>query len=388
MKKKLNFSIILFIILLPFFKTDYIVYAYPKLNNIINIFKIISIMLILIIILKSRYVSKKMILLLAFMLSIILPTIIYSGDMITATDYCISIFCLACLMDFYKKDERFLSTLLLCFEIVIYINLITMIVKPNGLYSTGTIYTGIATQNWFLGFKNTMIMTLLPAYVVSGLYKNITNRKKRYYCLNIAIFISSVLSTSSTTIVGMFVLYFFECLKLPEKYYKFLNIANYMKTFLILFVSIVILRMQYLFSFLLVDILHKDLTFTNRTNLWDITINQILKNPVFGHGWANDSTRHLMYNSQTVITAHNQVLEYLYLGGFLCLIILALLYICSKREIKDKYGDKNIQLISLSFFTFLIISLTEVFLDPLMIIVFLSFVFSKNYILEEKNEKY
>ena len=81
-------------------------------------------------------------------------------------------------------------------------------------------------------------------------------------------------------------------------------------------------------------------------------------------------------NSQTVMTAHNQFLEYLYLGGIICIAFIVILYVISKKEIKNYYRDKNVQLTSLAFFTFLIISLTEVFLNPLMFIVFLKLDFT------------
>ncbi|MCO4472273.1 hypothetical protein Si131_00514 [Streptococcus infantarius subsp. infantarius] len=89
-----------------------------------------------------------------------------------------------------------------------------------------------------------------------------------------------------------------------------------------------------------------------------------------------------MYNSETVITAHNQYLEFLYLGGFLILFLFFTFLVVINIELKPYFYDKNVQIISTGFFVLQILGLTEVFLNPLMILVYVFLVYSKYFIIE------
>ena len=76
---------------------------------------------------------------------------------------------------------------------------------------------------------------------------------------------------------------------------------------IVIFVSIVFLRLQEVFSYLIVNILGKDLTFTGRTVIWDYYINEIKNSWVIGYG--------VGYNPYKGLFAHN---------GFLDLMIIAM----------------------------------------------------------------
>ncbi|MFR3202482.1 MAG: O-antigen ligase family protein [[Clostridium] leptum] len=65
---------------------------------------------------------------------------------------------------------------------------------------------------------------------------------------------------------------------------KLFNFRNYLILNILLFFVIVIFRMQNLFAFLIEDILHKNLTLTGRTVIWDRTLELIGEKPILGHG--------------------------------------------------------------------------------------------------------
>lgn len=381
--KNLNFSFLYFLILIPFFKTDFLA-RFQLVSILFDFLKISSIGFIILTAWKRKYLSKKMQLLFIFGLTIIIPTVIYHGDKGAVFNYFISLWCLSYLVDMLNKKEKFLSTLLFIFEIFIYINFITMLLYPSGMYSTGTIYTGVAYQNWFLGFKNILICYFLPAYIISYLYMNITGKKVRTIILTIVILISTLISGSTTTLIGITILLFFSIFKFFQKKYKLFNFKNYIISTVILFFSIIIFRLQNLFEFLIVDILNKDLTFTHRTELWDITLKEILNNPIIGHGWQISNARHLMYNSSTIITAHNQILEYMYLGGIITIISLLIILKVANKDLKKYYSDKNIQIISLGFFIYQILNLTEVYLNPIILLLLIFPVFGDKFVITNK----
>ncbi len=378
--KKLNFSFLYFLILIPFFKTDFLA-RFQLVSTLFNFLKILSIGFIILTVCKRKYLSKKMLLLFAFGLTIIIPTVLYNGDKAAMLNYFISFWCLSYLVDTLNQKEKFLGTLLFIFEIFIYINFITMLFYPSGMYSTGTISNGIAYQNWFLGFKNILVCYFLPAYIISYLYMNITGNKTRTFFLTIVIFVSTLISGSTTTLVGITILLLFSVFSFLQKQYKIFNFKNYFITIIILFFCIVICRFQNLFEFLIVDILNKDLTFTNRTELWDITLDAIANKPIIGHGWESTDLRHLMYNSSTIITAHNQILEYMYLGGIIAITVLFIIINIANNDLKKYYKDKNIQIISLGFFIYQILNLTEVYLNPIILLLLIFAVFGDRFVI-------
>lgn len=385
--KKINFSLLYFFVLLPFFKTDYITNQLPKIAAILNLLKIISIGFVLFLVIKNRYISKQFQIMLLFSLSVIIPTIIYRGDTVTCLAYYSSMLSIAYLIEHYKTNTKFLGTFLTCYKMLIYANFISMLVFPDGMYTTGTIYAGAATENWLLGFKNVMIVYFLPAYIISSIYKNLTLKRTGHIILTMVILLSTILSKSATSIIGVTVLLIFDYFVEKKKFWKYLNLKTYYLTSIIIFVSILFFKVQNIFQGLFLNIFGKDSTFSNRTNLWDITLKEIARRPIFGNGWQFLEQRHLMYNSKTIITAHNQYLEYLYLGGVVCITLYFLLIIITDKKIKRRYKDKNIQVITLGFFVLQIINMTEVYLNPLAMIPLIMLIYSKNYILGCQNEK-
>lgn len=383
MKIKINFSFLFFCVLIPFFKTDYITNSFSIISNVFDFFKFLSVVSIIGFFLWNRRISKEFFLFMIFFAILILMTVIYHGDLKACVTYSVSCLSITYLIDSFKLNRKFISTLLFCFELVIYINFLTMLCFPKGMYSTGTLFTGIAFQNWFMGFKNVMVTYFLPAFIISNIYKNLTGNFKRHFFLVITILISTFLSGSTTTLIGIIILVIIEYLiSVYDNIWKYLNLTNYIYLSVFLFVLVVLLRVQEKFQYLFVTLLNKDATFSNRTNLWDVTIQEFFNKPFLGHGWQNTAVRHIMYNSETVITAHNQYLEFLYLGGFLILFLFFTFLVVINIELKPYFYDKNVQIISTGFFVLQILGLTEVFLNPLMILVYVFLVYSKYFIIE------
>lgn len=385
-----NKVLMYFIILFPFFKPEYLV-RIPIISILFNDWKIISLIIVILLILKRGRLTKQFLLLLLFCFWLTFITIIKMGDFKTVFTFSISIISLSYIVEEgIRNIKSFIKSLILCFEIVIYINLISIILFPQGLYTTGSTLIGTALSNWFLGYDNTHIAYYLPAYIVSYIYMNLFKKSFRGKALIIAILLSSIICWSATTMVGIFMMILFSALPCIKRNTKIFNLKNYLLLTIFLFLFIVIFRMQNKFEFLIVDILKKDLTFTNRTILWEITLTYIVKHLLFGYGWQSASIRHLMYNSKTIIFAHNQILEYLYLGGIVCIIIYLSLWLYAIKSTKKNKNNENIQIIHVAFLILQILSITEVYLNPIMYLVLIFTVYSSaiaDSIKESRNEK-
>jgi O-antigen ligase len=99
-----------------------------------------------------------------------------------------------------------------------------------------------------------------------------------------------------------------------------------------MFFSIVVLRLQNIFSFFIEGVLHKGLSFTGRTDIWDKAIAMILESPFLGYGIAQSGkvyrlSKHKYYH------AHNAFLEVMVEGGVFALIAFLLMLERAGRQL-------------------------------------------------------
>lgn len=159
------------------------------------------------------------------------------------------------------------------------------------------------------------------------------------------ILFTTLLSKSITCLItiGMFFLLFFIYEFQGKK--TILNIKIITVGYIVVWFAIIVFRMQYLFSDIITNVFHKDLTFSHRTIIWDQALKDICKNPIFGHGmtdsvnifWVNhDYTGNNNYVWSNM-SAHNEFLQLLYYGGIILLLFFALIYFIAV----NKRGNRN-----------------------------------------------
>ena len=91
----------------------------------------------------------------------------------------------------------------------------------------------------------------------------------------------------------------------------------------------------------LIDILGKDMTFTNRTNMWDAALRVIGESPIWGYGNVNEKWFFSNMSSQA-IGSHNFILGILINGGIIGLgLYLYIFYLALRKLIayKDYYSN-------------------------------------------------
>ena len=138
-------------------------------------------------------------------------------------------------------------------------------------------------------------------------------------------------SMTSLSCIIMFVVF---C-AIPWKKLQWLLFVSVM-TVVILFQMFVVfsgkgLENNQLAVYIVVDILEKDITFTNRTLMWDQALNVIADSPIIGHGMV-DSDWYIKNMESFATGPHNIILASLIHGGIIlfCLYI-ALSYISLRR---------------------------------------------------------
>lgn len=302
----------------------------------------------------------------------LLSTVLNNKSLYDFSNGILSTIGLCVFFDLYiKKNPKTLFKAFTILELYIIINFITIILFPTGMYKSGVYY-----ENWFLGYKNIQIRTILPIICISIInsYMRFDRLNLKTKVLLVICIITFILTKSSTALVGFFIflilfLKYHDNKPLP----KILNIKFAILTTSILFSMISILKLQNLFKFFIVDILNKDITFSGRIIVWDKAINFISAKPIIGYGYTTGEQFQTIFNSIFFTHPHNYYLYILMTGGLLLLaiIIIGLLHVdkaISKSE-NSKYG----KVILFTIISFLIMGITEsitstVLLYPIIIL--------------------
>ena len=265
----------------------------------------------------------------------------------------------------YKVFIGYTSTILSCLVII---NFISILMNPVNYYNN-------LTRVHFLGFDNDNVPVLLLA-VYFNIFNIMLNKKgKLAYLSIITAIISSILVWSANGIIGisMVMLYLLIIRKIWRNGSKVLNLKIYYAIALLFFVLVVLLRVQDHLSFLIQDILNRDLTFTGRTYIWDYAIESISNNKIFGIGIYDFALR---LSRTGVYHAHCTLLNITFEAGILGLISYFSIWILSVVKSEKYKSNKYIYLTSYFIFIFLIITLVEFYVKDIMFITLIGMIYN------------
>ena len=233
-------------------------------------------------------------------------------------------------------------------------NAILLIAFPNGV---GSMIQGYRvtedTRLSFLGRDNAYIFFFIPA-IISTIIANGKKSKITITILSLTI-LTMVYVWSGTGVIGcaLIILYYLFAVGKPID-----QIFSYSKLILLIFIiyiGVVFLRVQDIFSGLIIGVLGKDLTFSGRTYLWDSALLLIGKKPWIGYGITETS---MIERHGSFYSPHNLVLQIILAGGIVAFTIFVLLFVIVRKKLNDnKNGYSN--LIAVSIFIYLLTSMTE-----------------------------
>lgn len=365
MKSKLK-NIMYILVIVSFFKPDYFSGVASNINMVYSLLQLFAIVIGMFILLNNiikNKTSRVIYCVILYNLFLTFSTFINNNGMMISSIYkslLMISFCSVVENSLIEKDYKVISIsyfLLLMYTII---NLYTILKYPNGMWiSPITKYW----QNWFLGYDNNHIVILLPLLIFGYAFNILKfNKLKGNYWFTLLLVNVTILKTwSVTSIVGIF---------LVDIYVFFINnkiklrqLYNLLKYYVLAFFAIVIFRLQNIFSFLIVNVLKKDLTFSDRTYIWDYVISYIKSKPIFGYGIQESSIRYNISNIYQSYHAHNLILELLYRGGFALLIIFVYMVYITIKKLKNQ-NDNLSHFFIWSIFVYAVILLTE-FYEPI-----------------------
>lgn len=343
-----------FIVAMSAFMEPALFTQFKIIDAVFLILKVVSAIYVLYELICSK-ISRFHITIVCYFGSLVLSTAINGGDVFQAIRT-VTFNMLPCLfLDLMIQRNSTRTVILLrkiCVAYVL-INALLLIIVPDGFgkYIPGYSMTVDSRLN-FLGRDNALIHFFIFALLVEFL----RSRKKEQAYLMTAVMITTMLYVwSGTGVVVCVLITAFALLFQGKRIEHFFNIIDLTIAYIVIYCAIVAFRLQNLFSGIIVDVLHKDITFTGRTSLWDMAMWYIQKKPYIGYGI---TAKFLTMKSGISYSPHNLVLQIVLAGGFLSLLCFVIMYIASVKKIsKRKYVYSS--LLAVSIFCYLVASLTE-----------------------------
>lgn len=384
----LFYLIIYILLIIPLFKPNCISALYPGINTFLNYYLILSSIIIFTLYFVNCKISRNLLLIILFLGVLLLTTFINNGDIYSAFLSTIKILSIGFLIDFSisKKSRFVLMAFEFVFSLLVYINFISLFIYPNGMYVSSV--SGYY-HNWFLGFKNIHILYILPAILFSYINNYLENKyvSIRTIVLIIISLFSILKVWSATGIVGMLLVLFYSIFQKRVFSSKIYSFKNYMISTISIFFGVVILRIQNLFKYFIVDILKKDLSFTGRVYIWDYVINYIKKKTMLGYGFEKASVRYSKGTIPHSYHAHNIILELVYKTGIVGFLIIVLMIRDCGKKLSECKTDIISKILSFWIFIYMIITLTEAYDLELFFYIFTLAANVKNIILIRKSEQ-
>lgn len=356
-KEKVNSKkvFIIFILLIAFFKPDCITSFY-KVNYLYTLLTLSVYIFLLIIYISRNKVNKFDLFVLGYYGCLLLSTIINNGNVLKViSDASLNLGMLLIVDIFFKKDKiELFKALTIIFYTMMIFNTLSFILIPDGITKTEYLKTPI----YFLGIDNRFAFTYIPGLCIIMIYDYLLNKKitKISYIFFLLTYITFLYFWSAGALLAETLFIFFYVIIYKMKKYNFTN--KYFLIIIVSFISLVILRMQNLFEYLIVNILHKDLTLSSRTEIWDATIRIINNNKFLGIGVQKSN---FMIRNISAFHAHSYFLNIVLqcgICGFTIYIII--LYNVFKKLNKFK-SEFIAQIISFTIFVMFVMLLIDTF---------------------------
>lgn len=244
---------------------------------------------------------------------------------------------------------------------LVLINLSIMLFFPQGLYQT--ISSNTISYYYLFGAKNQMVAPIMTCLFFNmetayRSYNKIITKTSLFMCFICAF--ELIIGGSGT---GLIVLAAFIILCLLELKHQKISSNLSLIVLLASFLAIVIFRIQNIFSFLIVDILHKSLTLSDRTYIWDAAIESILSHPILGTGITDSLSGNVHLKLSYLVKdifAHDLYLDYLLMGGIPALCIFVCILISVKKSY-DSFLNKKNTLIWWGIVVYLFASIVEIY---------------------------
>lgn len=325
-----------------------------------------SFLLMVLLCIRSKKVSTYGFLYFMFFAILIGLTIINMQDVKNCIYTAINVWAILLIFRYYRdKTHMIILFFGIALSFCIYINFIHLITHPS-------LWTNMFTKEstgYLLGNNyNQMgcrIMICLATNALCSQFSKIYLINYILLCIVSIASLSFVGSMTSLSMVVLYIVFYFT----PFLRLRMLGIIIFF-TIYILFQTFVVfsgkgLENNQLAVYIIEDILHKDITFTQRTQMWDSALHVISKSPIWGWGFVTlDWYKSFM--SSFAAGPHNFILSIIVNGGILLLSIFILIAYKSYKVIKPYFRERMGQNLIFATLCLYFMALMEMYPMPIM----------------------
>lgn len=325
--KQRRLPLILYILLaVPFFKPAIfgVMEEFSLLETVFDLWRLAATAAIALLYLLKMWKEKKrpslvLVLLGLYLFFVLLSTVLGAENYWSVINYVLSIFgfCVLLELALWESADTALDMIFYPMTVLVWCNFLLECIYPRGLCVGGT----YSYSYNFLGIDNFIGPMLIP-YMILTAVRSVRRTGDldwvSYMMIGVCT-LNILFDWSATALMGMAVAVIFLLFIFGRRLEIFFNGLTALAVGLGMFLFIVLLRLQDLFAWFIEGVLHKGLSFTGRTDIWDIAITMIAEKPILGWGWGSRGKIYRVLKGK-YYHAHNVYLEVMMEGGILAMI--------------------------------------------------------------------
>lgn len=287
-----------------------------------------------------------------FYLFLLIPTLLNEGDLDNYIKEFIQFITLYYVMKFglEKNPKKFINIYTMYITFLVIINTLSAIIfYPNSMFRDNN------NPIFFMGGDNTSVRLYIISILFCFMNKYIKHKRMTIPVIPLLnLFIFAIVRDLGGgkicfAILLLSILYLIYGANIPKKIVKNVILIN-----IILFFILVISNKISLFKFIIVDVLHRNLSLTDRTVIWNITIEKIMNKPIMGYGMIDGLTFQGMLPYITGINAHNTYLMILFDGGIILFGIFIISMFMGQKKFDSIKHNRWIYILPFTLLTIMI----------------------------------
>ena len=320
---------------------------------------ILSFLVMLVLTIRTRQIDFFGLGVLVYFLLLTAFTLINGTAMFQALYTIINAFLLCMLASYYRHNLKvMMQACAVAFSCSIYGNLLLMIVFPDWMFAAEDVFDSFILGGNYNQMGGRMICGIVTSIMCIKI--------NRWWLVNvIGLFITSVITLvmvgSMTALSGIIVFALF-CM-VPSLRLQKIGLVAFVIFYLLFQIFVVFsgegLHNNALAVYIIEDLLEKDLTFTNRTEMWDSAGKMFAQSPFFGYGEVDNEWYVTRMNS-FAIGPHNFIYSILIRGGLTLMAVFIAICVLVIHRIRLHF-DKTACILCMGTATFFFMMLMEVY---------------------------
>lgn len=352
----------------------------PNLSYLFLGLTILSFLVMAFLTLRQQSMTRYGFLYVLFMCLIIVVSLVQTTDFKNAVYTAFSIwFFLLFLRYFQKRPKMVMYACTLTLSFCVYANFYDIAVHPDKwLITADKEVTGYLLGNNY----NQMGCRLIVALISNSICMKYGRQWIINHVLLAIASIASLAMVGSMTSLSMVTVYALYCI-VPSTHLRKIGLYGLFALFIFFQVFVVFngngLENNETARYIIEDVLHKDITFTGRTFMWDSALHSIAGSPIWGWGFV-DQQWYMSHMSSFAYGPHNFILSILINGGILLLGLYIAICSASYKPMHTYRKTYNAQIVLFGTVTLWFMSLMEMYPTPLMFLPLMFMFYYGDYI--------